>query len=95
MAVVFYKTVGTFVAMDHRNIDITADQYILGVLSFFTVALGGLLVGIFVGLISALITRTTRDVEIIEPLILLGTAYIAYMGAELFHWSGIIRYLFT
>ena len=95
VAVVFYKTISTFVAMEHRNIEITADQYVLGVLSFFTVAFGGLLVGIFVGLISALITRTTRDVEIIEPLILFGTAYIAYMGAELFHWSGIIRYLHT
>jgi NhaP-type Na+/H+ or K+/H+ antiporter len=72
-------------------IDITADQYVLAFLSFFTIALGGLMIGIIVGLISALMTRTTKDVHIMEPLILLGTGYLAYMGAELFHWSGIIR----
>ena len=49
------------------------------------------MIGIIVGLISALMTRTTKDVHIMEPLILLGTGYLAYMGAELFHWSGIIR----
>ena len=47
-------------AIDHSGLDISADQFVLGFLSFFTVALGGLLVGIFVGLISALITRTTK-----------------------------------
>ena len=77
--------------MENGEIEITADQYVLGFLSFFTVALGGLIVGIIVGLISALITRTTQGVHIMEPLVLLGTGYLAYMGAELFHWSGIIR----
>ena len=47
-------------AIDHSGLEIAADQFVLGFLSFFTVALGGLLVGIFVGLISALITRTTQ-----------------------------------
>jgi len=99
VAVVFYKTISAFVQMsNHKNsttgepdpIDITADQYVLAFLSFFTIALGGLMIGIIVGLISALMTRTTKDVHIMEPLILLGTGYLAYMGAELFHWSGII-----
>merc|ERR1719483_1380290 len=93
VAVVFYKTISAFVQMDNHKpeaITITADQYVLAFLSFFTIALGGLMIGIIVGLISALMTRTTKDVHIMEPLILLGTGYLAYMGAELFHWSGII-----
>lgn len=90
VAVVFYKTMSTFTAMENDHIHIGVEQYIMGVVSFFTIALGGLFVGILVGLISALITRTTQDVRVIEPLALIGTAYLAYFGAELFHWSGII-----
>ena len=42
------------------------------------------------GLVSGLLTRATRQVEIVEPLAVLGTAYTAYYLAEVFHWSGII-----
>ena len=70
--------------------DIEATQYVMMVLSFFTIALGGLLVGIFVGFLTALMTKTMGEVRVMEPLALLGMAYFAYMGAELFHWSGII-----
>lgn len=90
VAVVFYKTMNTLNTINSSGVDIEATQYLLGFLSFFTVALGGLFVGIFVGLISALITRTTRDVRVMEPLAIIGTAALAYFGAELFHWSGII-----
>ena len=90
VAVVFYNTLQTLRAMEAGGIEIKAIDYFLGVASFFTVALGGLSVGILVGLVSALITRTTKDVPTMEPLALLGTAYFAYMAAELFHWSGII-----
>ena len=31
-----------------------------------------------------------EEVRVVEPLIVFGTAYLAYMSAELFHWSGII-----
>ena len=79
--------------MNHAGLDISVTQYFLGLLSIFTVALGGLFIGIVVGFLSALITKTTRDVRVMEPLALLGTAFLAYMSAELFHWSGIIRHV--
>ena len=60
VAVVFYKTMEVLAAIDSQGEIIEAGQYALGCLSFFTVAFGGLFVGMFIGLVSALITRTTR-----------------------------------
>ena len=34
--------------------------------------------------------RATTGLTIIEPLIVMGMALIAYFTAELFHWSGIL-----
>ena len=99
----------TFTSMETDEID--EKQYILAILSFFTIAFGGLIIGILIGFATALLTKMTKDVSIMEPLIVFGMAYFAYMGAEffkskffliqknltflhlgaeLFHWSGII-----
>ena len=43
-------------------------QYLLAVLSFFTVVFGGLAVGILVGMASALILKSTKDVRHARPL---------------------------
>ena len=103
----------TFTSMETKNIQIDEKQYILAILSFFTIAFGGLIIGILIGFATALLTKMTKDVSIMEPLIVFGMAYFAYMGAEffkskfffnskkfnsfflhlgaeLFHWSGII-----
>ena len=65
-------------------------QYVLAVFSFFSVVFGGLAVGALVGMVSALILKATKDVRVIEPLIIFATGYLAYMLAECIHWSGII-----
>ena len=80
----------TFTEMEDIGRAIGVDQIFLGVASFFTVAFGGLFIGILVGFLTALITKTTREVRVMEPLALFGMAYLAYFAAELFHWSGII-----
>ena len=36
-------------------------QVILGLCSFFTIALGGLLIGVIYGLLTALVTKTTTE----------------------------------
>ena len=36
-------------------------QILLGLVSFFTIAFGGLIIGIVYGLLTALVTRTTTD----------------------------------
>lgn len=60
MTVVLYTMMVAFAGM---NGNVSGDQYLLGIASFFTVSLGGLVIGVLYGLITALITRTTREVR--------------------------------
>ncbi|GMT34829.1 hypothetical protein PFISCL1PPCAC_26126 [Pristionchus fissidentatus] len=64
-----------------------------GCLSFICVSLGGTLIGLTFGLLSAIITRYTTHVRVVEPVMMFGLAYLSYMCSELFHWSGIIGIL--
>ena len=48
-------------------------QYVMAVLSFFFVVFGGLTVGIVIGALSAFILKSTKDVRVIEPLIIMIT----------------------
>ena len=43
--------------------NVSEEQYVLGIASFFTISLGGLGLGILCGLVTALITRTTLEVR--------------------------------
>ncbi|XP_063239988.1 Na(+)/H(+) exchanger beta-like [Bacillus rossius redtenbacheri] len=90
VTVVLYTTMEAFSKMA----EVPAEQYGLATLAFFTVSLGGCAVGVLLGLLSALITRATGDVRVVEPLAVLGLAYISYLTAELFHFSGIISIIF-
>ena len=90
VAVVLYNMMSVFAGMEAKGIEVTSTQVLLGFGSFFTVAFGGLAIGLMYGFLTALITKLTSGVRIIEPLALLGAAYMAYISAELFHWSGII-----
>lgn len=61
------------------------------VLSFFTVAFGGTLVGIFVGCLCSLCVKlTSRRSEKFEPLLVILGAIIGFRLAEMFSWSGIL-----
>ena len=42
--------------------------------------------GLCYGLLTAVITKFTSGVRVVEPLALLGGSYLAYVTAELFHW---------
>ena len=85
-----FRSLSVFAGMESKGLAVTYEHVLLGCGSFFTVVIGGLGIGIFFGLLTALITRFTSGVRIIEPLALLGGAYLAYITAELFHWSGIL-----
>ena len=63
VAVVIYKTMSTFAGMDHHGHPIDGVQIFLGFLSFFTIAFGGLVIGIFMGVLTSLITKTTNEVR--------------------------------
>ncbi|XP_013773485.2 Na(+)/H(+) exchanger protein 7-like [Limulus polyphemus] len=69
---------------------ITAGQIALGGASFLCVSLGGLLIGVLMGVITALVTKQTQHVRVVEPLAMLGVAYLSYLLAEMVHFSGII-----
>ncbi|KAE8743341.1 hypothetical protein FOCC_FOCC011040, partial [Frankliniella occidentalis] len=86
VTVVLYTTMVTFAELP----EVHGEQYVLAVLAFFTVSLGGLSLGVVFGLVTALLTRTTEEVRVVEPLAVLGIAYLSYITAELFHFSGII-----
>ena len=50
--------------------------------------LGGATIGLLNGLYASLVTRFTRHVRVVEPLVIFSSAYFAFLMAELFHWSG-------
>ncbi|XP_038653509.1 sodium/hydrogen exchanger 1 [Scyliorhinus canicula] len=69
---------------------IGATEVVLGILSFFVVALGGIFVGVFYGLIAAFTSRFTSRLRVIEPLFVFLYSYMAYLCSEIFHLSGIM-----
>lgn len=83
VTVVLYNIMSAFVAAEQ----ILVKDIFVGIGSFFTVSLGGALVGLILGILSCLITRLSALAGAL-PLILM--SYIAYMIGDLFGWSGII-----
>ena len=52
MAVVLYKTMDVFTEMEYDHMGIKAVDYVKAVGSFFSVAFGGLFIGMLVGFIT-------------------------------------------
>ncbi|XP_078279589.1 sodium/hydrogen exchanger 1 [Rhinoraja longicauda] len=69
---------------------IGAKEVVLGFLSFFVVAIGGILVGTFFGILAAFTSRFTSRIRVIEPLFVFLYSYMGYLCSELFHLSGIM-----
>ena len=63
VAVVLYNMMKTFNEMNHENVPIDTTNIVLGLVSFLTISLGGLAIGIIHGFITALITKTTSQVR--------------------------------
>ncbi|CAL2049388.1 unnamed protein product [Caenorhabditis brenneri] len=78
-------------AIEFQTLDHFAWHHIfLGFVSFLVVSIGGLVIGLICGAISSFITKFTTDVRVVEPVVLFGMAYLAYLTSEMFHMSGII-----
>lgn len=86
VVITLYNMITTFAALPV----ISAKDIVIGLFSFFTVSCGGLVIGVIYGAVTALITKTTSTVRVVEPMIVVALAYASYMSAELFHFSGII-----
>ncbi|CAH8604345.1 unnamed protein product [Heterobilharzia americana] len=67
--------------------EVTGKQIFIGVMSFFTVSLGGLLIGVLFGVLTCLITRIRSHLTVFTMLLL---AYFSYIMADCVGWSGII-----
>ncbi|KAK7139658.1 hypothetical protein R3I93_016711 [Phoxinus phoxinus] len=70
--------------------EVTALDMFLGVVCFFVVSLGGVMVGCVYGVLAAFTSRFTAHTRVIEPLFVFLYSYMAYLSAEVFHLSGIM-----
>ncbi|KAM3858584.1 Na(+)/H(+) exchanger beta-like [Diretmus argenteus] len=69
---------------------VTVGDALLGVICFFVVSLGGVMVGAIYGILGAFTSRFTSHTRVIEPLFVFLYSYMAYLSAEVFHLSGIM-----
>lgn len=72
------------------NSDIDVILTILFLPQIFLAFFGGIFVGLIFGLLSVLLTRWSSHIRVTEPLVVLITAYLSYMMAEIFWFSGIV-----
>lgn len=86
VSVVLYSVMQTYSMMN----PLPVDQVFMGILKFFVVAIGGLLIGIIIGMFSALLTKHTFHVRVVEPVMVFGSAFLSYILADIFELSGII-----
>ncbi|CAF1101213.1 unnamed protein product [Adineta ricciae] len=92
VSVVLYRMFESFAKIGQANIIVM--DVVLGCLSFFVVALGGVLIGIIFGVIACFTTKFTEHTPVLEPLIILVYAYLAYLTSEMFSVSGILAITF-
>jgi sodium/hydrogen exchanger 8 len=92
VAIVLYKSFAQFA----ENGGVTADfGYSDAGMKFVTLTFGSLFVGMLMTVVQALVFKFTffKHTPVLEILIFMFCAYSSYLGAELFHWSGIIASL--
>ncbi|XP_007893135.2 sodium/hydrogen exchanger 1 [Callorhinchus milii] len=63
---------------------------LLGIISFFVVSFGGILIGALYGFLAAFTSRFTAHIRVIEPLFVFLYSYLAYLSSEIFRVSGIM-----
>ena len=78
----------TFNEIGEQNL--TAVHVVSGLFSFFVVSVGGTLIGLIFGVITAFMTKFTHHVGIVEPIMILAMSYAAYLTAEMFKLSPIL-----
>ncbi|MBN3322075.1 SL9A3 protein, partial [Atractosteus spatula] len=92
VTVVLYNVFDSFVTIGGGNIN--AVEIVKGVVSFLVVALGGALVGVVFGTLLSLLTRWTKNVQIIEPGFIFVMGYLSYLTAEMLSVSDILGITF-
>ncbi|CAB1447226.1 unnamed protein product [Pleuronectes platessa] len=92
VTVVLFNVFDAFVSLGGPQID--AVEIIKGIVSFFVVAFGGSLMGFLFGLLISLLTRWTKNIQIIEPGFVFILGYLSYLTAEMLSLSAILSIVF-
>lgn len=92
VTVVLFNVFDAFVTLGGSAIN--AAEIIKGIVSFFVVAFGGSLVGVVFGVLLCLLTRCTKNVQIIEPGFVFVLGYLSYLTAEMLSLSAILSITF-
>ncbi|KAM8883425.1 sodium/hydrogen exchanger 3.1 [Synchiropus picturatus] len=92
VTVVLFNVFDAFVSLGGSQIN--AAEIVKGIVSFFVVAFGGSLLGMVFGLLLSLLTRCTKNIQIIEPGFIFVVGYLAYLTAEMLSLSAILSIVF-
>ncbi|RVE66650.1 hypothetical protein OJAV_G00109660 [Oryzias javanicus] len=92
VTVVLFNVFDAFVTLGGAQID--AVEIIKGIISFFVVAFGGSLLGMVFGLLMCLLTRCTKNIQIIEAGFIFVVGYLSYLTAEMLSLSAILSCVF-
>nr|XP_057902589.1 sodium/hydrogen exchanger 3-like isoform X2 [Doryrhamphus excisus] len=92
VTVLLFRMFDAFVSMGVPNIEV--GDIVNEIVAFFVVALGGSLLGIVFGLLLSLLTRFTKNIQIIEPGFIFVVGYLSYLTAELLSFSAILSTVF-
>nr|XP_057902738.1 sodium/hydrogen exchanger 3.1 isoform X2 [Doryrhamphus excisus] len=92
VTVVLFNVFDSFVSLGGSQID--AVEIIKGIISFFVVAFGGSLLGMVFGLLLSLLTRCTKNIQIIEAGFIFVVGYLSYLTAEMLSLSAILSIVF-
>ncbi|KAM7384622.1 hypothetical protein PAMA_011804 [Pampus argenteus] len=92
VTVVLFNVFDAFVTLGGSRID--AVEIIKGIVSFFVVAFGGSLLGLVFGILLSLLTRCTKNIQIIEAGFIFVLGYLSYLTAEMLSLSAILSIVF-
>ncbi|XP_051948888.1 sodium/hydrogen exchanger 3-like [Xyrauchen texanus] len=92
VTVVLYNVFDAFVSLGGSKIN--AVEIIKGIISFFVVAFGGSFLGVVFAILISMLTRITKNVQVIEAGFIFVIGYLAYLTAEMLSLSAILSITF-
>uniref|UniRef100_A0A8C1TGL4 Sodium/hydrogen exchanger n=1 Tax=Cyprinus carpio TaxID=7962 RepID=A0A8C1TGL4_CYPCA len=92
VTVVLYNVFDAFVSLG--GLKINAAEIVKGIVSFFVVAFGGSFLGVVFAILISMLTRVTKNVQVIEAGFIIVLGYLSYLTAEMLSLSAILSITF-
>ncbi|XP_016106302.1 sodium/hydrogen exchanger 3-like [Sinocyclocheilus grahami] len=92
VTVVLYNVFDAFVSLGGPKIN--AAEMIKGIVSFFVVSFGGSFLGVVFAVLISMLTRITKNVQVIEAGFIIVLGYLSYLTAEMLSLSAILSITF-